>query len=761
MSGIIYHLTHRDPKNVLWGAKITDNNNPYNVSFSAVPVGLNLQFTFLFDPLPADAMSVAIGWSLNGIDWLGSETGAFVSPRVITLPYAAYYFNFIIHRPGGNEIFYLNTPAQVKVINGAASSISVSVVNNDEDVFLPIRAKVATIRFNSTRDINLNTFARGNVSDKRYYVEVYVSSESNVVFKGFLSLSDMSEAFLPPSNVVTLTASDKLGSLKDVKLVDFYNQLPNGYYTVAKYVAWCLYRTGIATNINVICNLREEHHYDRTWFDTTYLWSKTFEKDFNECEDCYTVLQKILGKYAVLFQRNGEWWIRSVDEWDQHTLILSVFDQYGELQTTADGLAWDRIIKRDTAIYFSNRRTTVHLNGEHKSAKLSFNYTTPREIICNMDMSRGEYVEDISSTEKKYVLDCWELKRGQPGSWGTPINEAFIKKIYNGSGYEIDRYAVITYPTYPAPVFLESAAMYVNQADKFSFNYEFKWSNNYTSGGGSMNVMQCSVRLDADDGSVYFLDDDGEWYLSNSTWSTNWRHKMLYWAINDIDERIWRNVSADNVAALPKSGKLYFMIDWGNYSDFADRELHIRNFSFEYIPYVNSSYKVFTGHYHKVEQTGMHNNATEDTVYLAESPSRLYKGTLLRKVGSEYELAGRFYNAAVFPSGPPDESYLHPFGYVQAYAVFNQVRRVTRTFRASVQGIDADGTDVQDKNNLPDLLHSWKLNDVSEHTSNKDFMLLSYDMDTYSGSFTGVLKEVYNRSTGKTYSDAHEHKYTS
>lgn len=763
MSSIVYILTHRDPKNVLWKARITDTNNPYNVQFTAVDNGNGtMTVTFTFATLPADATGTSIGYSTDGVNWT-SNTGGVTSPRSITIPTSIYFYQFVVQRPGGNEIFYLNMPAQEKVIKGTAESIRISAVNNDNDVHHSIRAKQAVIKFISTSQINLNSFAGGAFSDKRYYVEVSVNTDTNIVFKGFLEMSDLSEPFLSPSNVVTLTATDKLGSLKDVAMTDFSGNNPSGHYTIAKYIAFCLRKTGLSLKINVISNLREEHDQTQTWFNTVYMWARTFEDTIGTSLKCYTVLEQILKKHGVLWQRNGEWWIRWVDEWDQHPVYITQFNEYGEVISVLDATTYDKEIKRGNAIYFIGRSTNVTLQGQHKHAKLNYSYRYPQEMICNIDFSRGTYVSDISATAKKYALECWTLKSGAP-PFSANNNEAYLVKEFNTVGYEVNRYVEITFPNYVGgnASFLESEGMNVDYLSKFSFGYEFRWSDNYTSGSGTINAITCSVRLDADDGTVYFLDEDGYWYLSDATWSTNYKLLILDWDRDAINETDWRPVSwPAEITPVPKAGKLHFMIHWENHEEFEGINLNVKNFTFEYYPYIDGTYRQLSGQYFKVSQAGDFNEVTEDEVYISDAPSRLMKGALLYKDGTVYKLAGRFFNAAVFPAGPPDESYLHPFNYIQGFAVFNQVKQITRLFRFTAQGLDAASLDDFDKCDMPELVHSYKLLDNSPHTLQKDFMLLSFDANTYAESWNGVLKEVYNRATGKIYTDSWEFKYIS
>lgn len=104
---------------------------------------------------------------------------------------------------------------------------------------------------------------------------------------------------------------------------------PRGKYKIIEYISWCLQRTGTfevaPPIINVAFNIKLSEltsdistpNTDREhMFDTVYLDSKTFEDEIGTCINCYEVLKRILGEEAVLFQRNGQWWIVRIDEFN-------------------------------------------------------------------------------------------------------------------------------------------------------------------------------------------------------------------------------------------------------------------------------------------------------------------------------------------------------------------------------------------------------------------------------------------------------------
>lgn len=131
---------------------------------------------------------------------------------------------------------------------------NLAIIDNSEDPLTVIKGLQLTLRFNSTQTENMSTFASG--SDSRWYVHSYINSSLRTVLKGYLVLSNLREDFMCLPNIVTLIATDNLGSLKDVPLKDFNDLNPTGYNRIADYLAWCLNPTGLALQLKAAFNIR-------------------------------------------------------------------------------------------------------------------------------------------------------------------------------------------------------------------------------------------------------------------------------------------------------------------------------------------------------------------------------------------------------------------------------------------------------------------------------------------------------------------------
>jgi hypothetical protein len=642
-------------------------------------------------------------------------------------------------------------------LEGADDPCHIFIVDNNESKFTPIRAKQAEIRFNSTVTENLNTFI--SAEDNRWYVEILVGDV--VKFRGFLVLDDNDEDFLDSdaSNVVTLIATDNLGLLKDEPLTKPDGTNPRGHFNIITYIAWCLQKTGLQLPINVVHNVKEQNDSTRIMYESCFLQSKTWEADINVSVDCYQVLTDLLSNDATLTQSNGEWWIVRTDELQDDSSINNKFTYLG-VNNGSEAFNTTQVVDPETGLYFSGKSTFVKAQQPVKNIKLTFPYDSPKEIIDNIDFDRSDkdpfytntYVEGgITKTLKRYALEDWTLKGGTENVPATPTTTAHIERIFEDD-YEKERYAVIVNPPSGTPNnYIESSRIPIGIKDKFFFNIDFAFGTNVS---GTNVQLQAQIMLYGEDGSkwVFGNNPSGSFDYKWATYVEGTSYGDLYIrrAFNQdaTDETQWQGLSAQ-VAPTPIAGevviRLYRYIGQG---------IRFSNCQFTYQPFINGSYQKYKAQYHKVSQDLNTKKVYGQDVKLSDSPRKLIKGSLFRYNGSKYVLADLFYDGKQFTGAVPDAIYLHPFGFNQAYAVWNQYNRVFRTFDFKLQGLN--GTET-----YPDIIHKYKINENSVHSNNKVFIMLHYEQDLHLCEWKGVMMEVFDTTIPKDYDSVHEFKYVS
>lgn len=505
---------------------------------------------------------------------------------------------------------------------------------------------------------------------------------------------------------------------------------------------------------------------DSHWYDNVYIDAKTFEKEIGESEDCYTVLEKILGEDCFITQWLGNWWIFRVDEMEDNPVYVAEFDQDGVYVSTAAGTQYSKTVGRNAIYAFANADTLLRFIRPHGFIKETFNFDFPLEIPCNVDFERGDLNATVSPIQKRYNLDCWTIKQGIGGGSVPPLVTPYIERIFDFNDYETERYAVIPMPPdiSTALHYIESEAIQVQINDRFSFSVDFAWSGDASS-GAAYNEAVMTIRLEGDDGSHWTVDDDGVWYQSNSGWSTNFKYIEENFVPDSVDETEFRTKNVD-AKDIPVSGNIIIMLyalNQNSGSGVDDYDIYFNNAGFDYIPFINGSYQDYSGQYSKVTRTETGYMPNRDKqVYISDSPAPLLKGSMFLLIDSVYKLFPNWFSASVHGNSyPPSDDWIHPYGYIQAFSVWNQYKGYNNNLDRGI-GINVFSGSVRGlTSSWPDLLYRYTLEDVNAQTINRYFILISMEQDWRSCIWRATFVEVYNRVILKSYDDPFEFKYIS
>lgn len=727
---------------------------------------------------------------------------------------------------------------EVIELQAAMPPLRISVIDNSEDKFTPVRAKQAVIRFltNSAEGQDVGTFA--DSSDNRWKVECLAGDDT--IFLGFLMLSDMQQPFLPDPQTVELTASDHLGLLKDIALTDDNGAALSGKYKIGNIIAYCLKKTGLSLPLRVINNLRhgsgtftvemqfiggdndivvananaylfyggqeitisgstsnngtfkvqgvgtgivtligiagtlvtegpvtvtvEDTSFGH-FYDKIYLDAKTFEKDISESDDCRTVLEKILGEDSTVFQWKGFWTILRLDEITNNPFYIFPFDADGNI-----GVDWEesdpiRDIGAEANICHANAGTILRMDRPHKFVKLLFRYVSPKEIVCNIDFSRGDFIADLPDevinhvpyTVKKYAIDCWTVRRIS----GSVTSTAYItrKFLY---GVETERFLTIAPKVGGVATpwdFAESQPIEVQAGDKADVSVDYKYDTNHGSGGTTIFPMK--IYLHGDDGNWYYWWHSTSTNLEDFTWTNGGTSEVerlipVVYDASAVDDSQWRSLFV-NLAPAPISGKLYIGLIQGFQNNNGDNQnFNFQGLNIDYHPYINGSYQLFTGHYNKVSRSDSNYiTSREKEVFIGDSPRKEFKGAMFfMDSGGLFNLTAQFYDASLTAiDGTPTRT--NPYGYIQSYAVWNQYRRANRIFPSTLLGMFNDS----DPDQWPDIINKFRLVDTNSNTNNRFFLMISCEQDLKTLVWTGTLIECFKTDEGHLYTDDHELKY--
>jgi hypothetical protein len=564
----------------------------------------------------------------------------------------------------------------------ADNPVTIRVVDNNEDKFTPIRSKSCEIRLHTNPNINIMTFGAGG--DNQYKVQICMNYTGNTIFEGWLSISDLRQDFQPDPNVLVLTATDGLGFLKDLPLTDYNGNRFSGPHRLADYIAGCLAKTGLDKTLIAEMNVKESTQvttYLGHMYNTIYLDARTFMSSIDEFNDCFTVLEKILGEYCELSQQKDEWYIRAIDEFDAQSSIQVRFNANGTISGALPEVEYNKLIGSNMNLYqmgFMNDDTQVSLQRPYKFVRHQYQFEQPQELPCNSNFERGDFITDLPNevinfetyTQKKYKLECWDLLKGSPPTFNQfSSGDLWIKRLFEGFNREAFRYVVVNWPTNPPEALVvKSKGIDVAFGDKFRLSWDFAFDSNL--GIGSGNLIVASILLEGNDGTYWFLNDPTgtattslsfpanrelqmNWALSNANWSTNYKLLTINEDFSIYDNTEFRSITIDNVAPMPVDGKLFIIYHWGNNVSFASHDLRLNNLRFEYLGQINGAWEAFTGFENKTEQAGDYKASRDVDVFVTDSPKLLYKGTFQKVVGNALVIDGTsatitFFNGNYF-----------------------------------------------------------------------------------------------------------------
>lgn len=374
----------------------------------------------------------------------------------------------------------------------------------------------------------------------------------------------------------------------------------------------------------------EVHFYQDQWLN-----AKTFEgQEIGECEDCYSVLEKVLGEDCFVTQWKGKWYVLRIDEMDENNYYRALFDTTGEFVEFYPVINFTKEIGLGEEMSWMNDDAVVSLERPFAAVTISYMFEYWRELIPNSEFIRGDVIDDSDPLEKTYEIEGWSIYKDLPNT--TPVdNTAFIRRTFDEFGNELSRFAVIDIGGTDVAYYIESIKVPVGAKDKLRFSVDVKWNGQVETTAGFFRRNIAQIRLYADDGTYYTLDGGNnsdtntEWKLNNSTWSSNNGYFYLELDGGD-DDTEWRTTSfydAEISPEIPKAGFITILLHHVTKPD--EFEVHFSNLRVEHVAYINGSHSRYTGFHNKVS-VDTSKSVREKEVYINQGVSKLHKGALQR-----------------------------------------------------------------------------------------------------------------------------------
>lgn len=398
----------------------------------------------------------------------------------------------------------------------------------------------------------------------------------------------------------------------------------------------CLSATGLELKTNIYCNLLEINHFDTSSFlDQTLIDVQTFLKDDVNYDNCYNILEKILGRFNLsLFQADGVWNIVRWDELRYYNNQIPGFS-YDENMTLIGPVTMDVPLNIDPDIPTAPKPDTYPIHQLYhrifrsfKYDKETFNYKQPPQLLRNFNLQELGTLRSTTfsgsgstlQTIRDYDMPWWSTGfTWTSGGGGVLYSSAqrFIRVITDSVGNEVGRFAVIKgNPVADNPSAAASTKIEVNAGDSIKYSFAYKTSNSQP---GAVNTvfdinLVTQLPLAPIGANNRYLDDDGKW-----TATKNFVHTVP--AGENTNEWHTVEVTSDQI---PFDGHLYIKLAQASTSN---QETHFKDIRLEYIPTINQSTKI-KGHTHTDTQAPDIKQNEDIEIFCDTSPRNSVVGTL-------------------------------------------------------------------------------------------------------------------------------------
>jgi len=561
----------------------------------------------------------------------------------------AYYLHYIsqFNNQIGQyvQVEFYNTTFNDTAENLPLVSFKHEYINGDQDKFTPVIIGSRCIiqvraKHDSADALNNETFYANAYDD--WKVIAYVDAIK--VFEGFITM-DVEPYVLKdkPYNIV-ITATDGLGLLKNVPLTDVSGVDFVGRNSLLEYICGALKKTNLDLNVRICLNWFNAGQDDR--FDVgspdmltqTTLHHRSMLEDVNGFYDCYTALERLLGKWGVLFQWKGRWVISNRAELmgsggpDQY---YTEYESNGTSPVAVFDLTGVQHVEKDLNIAPVNLDQLVSYQSPVKSVKTVYNYEIPENLVNNQrQQSLGAFISPLSgSGYSAYELVGWGQYNGDSNALSVyaGTKNAYIKTEFNTYNVETDRYYVVEADTAIATALGDEIRndnddFWVDAGDKMTIAITARLLTDQA-GSDPIFLGRVAILIDGTSGS-----SASDWYTLNpgGDWVNN-PFANFAQTNESGDQTTWVTYSTE-CEFFPANGTLYLFLGSGGVDNL--NEAHFKDISINYTPYVKGSRLSVKGDYWLTEQSTNIKDVIVDEVFISDAPKRILKGALWNEAGT-------------------------------------------------------------------------------------------------------------------------------
>jgi hypothetical protein len=586
--------------------------------------------------------------------------------------------------------------------------------------------------------------------------EIYVSILKDSVYKlfdGFVTLEEGNQPIKDDSPyTLTIRATTGLVLLKGVPFTDQAGNLFTGKNTIIKYLTAALSKANNQINVRVWCDIYDASMLDRavSVFNDPLIQFKvearSFLSDDETFLDCYEVLRRIVSQHFVVFYHLGTFNILRVADLQRILMHFTEFAPDGV--TVIDGGEGDAInakIGRSENITSIANDNNLSLVYSRKKIKLSYSYEGLKNLPRNKNWRNGSLLLPIGGVDwRAYQVNDWDFGKvvslATPGGTlvGTTANH-YRRINLDAFGYEKESFIVIESNS-GEQIWMRAEPIPVHQNDKVSISISFKCTTNLAPG----NAFPLRVWLAPSDGAPtrYGLDFSANYptHTGDGKWQSGLQGVGISYVTGD-DSREWHSVTVES-QPLPEDGTLYIALECQFNGGF---ESFYKDFTFEYIPYIDGGYRPVKGDYNKYEQALNIKNVVEEDVFISDSPKKAINGALYNVNGTDL-LDPTWYRYGT--------SELKRYTDLVALGYYNLRYRKFRKIIGSFKGFNYEHRTGE---YIPfGLMTKFEFVEMGD---GRQYMCVNPRMNLKTGLWSGTMIEVYKDSNDGTQAGTYEFNY--
>jgi hypothetical protein len=538
-------------------------------------------------------------------------------------------------------------------IYGGARPFVLGEFNSDDDIFKPVRPQQATMEIlASASGIDMEDFLTDNDTD----VLVKFDFGFNLGYwYGYLSQEDIQETWIGTNHILILRADDGIGRLKQVALQNNGANIV-GTYTPYDFIEFAMEnavpRFGRNTVYSNLFHTSMVSTSNQTGLDQCTIDARTFEQSVGQFDDAYTMLEKINRSWSqTLFQYLGDFLILRVEElFTDQDLVGFRFNTPTPGQRASRNRRYDIEVGVEQKIKPIAPEMLKTVVKPSKQTTIKYDWDKFSQVICNESFTLGNKTEPFvgGTGIEKYSVDSWTAQKGSVSS-PTASTTTFERRV-EYTNYKVDDdYIYLGTESNPDnDNWIRSCNVYVQEGD--SVDIEFQYKSEAASGGPNALIVAVLL-LYANDGTKYALSRlNRDWVQ----WTTDNQITTLFFpnTQSPVDwvtfTQKFDDVTQTANEPIPKAGYLNLLL----YRDFGSIGLggvFFKDLNFSITSKAERNrFRPIKGDFDRYTIQRNFNKNYEETIFLDDGPTNVYKGTIYEADG--FTLTGDEWFRRTYPS---------------------------------------------------------------------------------------------------------------